>query len=122
MRTSRRAQEDTGKYKDGIYKEVILRSAYVSFANLALSQRRYNASEHPIPFHKATDLGTKVKKIAKGEMPDQEDVLDNEDEIGEEPEDAGNESEAYDVSKDKLIKQPKAASKAKSRASSSKKK
>jgi len=101
--------------QDGVLKKI-------RGSTKAAFTKRYNASEHPIPFHKATDLGTKVKKIAKGEMPDQEDVLDNEEEI-EEPEDVrGNESEEYDVSKDKLIKQPKAASKSKSKASSSKKK
>ncbi|KAF8318220.1 DNA replication factor C, large subunit [Clavulina sp. PMI_390] len=77
-------------------------------ATKSLLTKRYNASEHPIPFHKGTDFGTKVKKIAKSDMPDQEDVLDNEDDIAdEEPEDvAANESD-YDVSKDKLIKESK---------------
>lgn len=78
---------------------------------------RYNASEHPIPFHKATEFSTKVKKIAKSEMPDQEDVLDNEDEIADEEPDVAEESD-YDVSKDKLIKQSKGAAKSKAVSSS----
>lgn len=59
-------------------------------------------SEHPIAFHKALDLGLKAKKIAKGEVPDQEDVLDNDD--GEEVEDKANLSGDDDIAKDKLIK------------------
>lgn len=38
---------------------------------------RYNAQEHPIPFHKASDLGKAPKKIAgAGSAPDIEDAFD----------------------------------------------
>ena len=37
---------------------------------------RYNASEHPIPFHKAQDLGKVPKKLAGGSVPDIEDAYD----------------------------------------------
>jgi replication factor C subunit 1 len=85
---------------------------------------RYNSAEHPIPFHKATDFGMKTaKKIPKSEIPDQEDVYDNDDAEGmadEEPDNASEEDE--DVSKDKLIKnkaKPKAASKSRASAGAS---
>jgi replication factor C subunit 1 len=38
--------------------------------------RRYNATEHPIPFHKATDLGKAPKKLAGGPAPDLEEVFE----------------------------------------------
>ena len=37
---------------------------------------RYNSSDHPIAFHKATDLGKAPKKLGGGPAPDHEDVLD----------------------------------------------
>jgi replication factor C subunit 1 len=39
--------------------------------------RKYNASEHPIPFHKATDLGKLPKKLPGAkDVPDLEDAID----------------------------------------------
>ena len=35
---------------------------------------RYNSSEHPIPFHKAQDLGKVPKKLAGGPAPDLEEA------------------------------------------------
>jgi replication factor C subunit 1 len=35
---------------------------------------RYNASEHPIPFHRAQDLGKIPKKLAGGPAPDLEEA------------------------------------------------
>ncbi len=65
-----------------------------------LTCSRYNSSEHPIPFHKATELGLKpTRKIAKGEVPDQEDVIELDD-VEEEAEEAPTE----DVTRDKFIK------------------
>jgi replication factor C subunit 1 len=32
--------------------------------------------DHPIPFHKATDLGKIPKKLSGGPAPDQEDVFE----------------------------------------------
>ncbi|KAG8981914.1 hypothetical protein FRC05_000056 [Tulasnella sp. 425] len=69
--------------------------------------RKYNSSDHPVAFHKATLFGTKAKAIAAGPAPDVEDAYDVEDESLaveiDENEDEGNE----DVSKDKLIKESK---------------
>lgn len=44
-----------------------------TFNNVAC---RYNASEHPIPFYKAIDLGKAPKKLAGGPMPDLEEAFD----------------------------------------------
>jgi replication factor C subunit 1 len=41
-----------------------------------MSVFRYNSSEHPIAFHKATDLGKAPKKLAGGPTPDLEEVFD----------------------------------------------
>jgi len=71
--------------------------------------RKYNSSEHPIPFHKATELGLKpTRKIAKGEVPDQEDVIEL-DEVDDEVEEAP----AEDVTHDKFIKGKTESNKAK---------
>lgn len=37
---------------------------------------RYNAREHPIPFHRAQDLGKVPKKLAGGPAPDLEEAFD----------------------------------------------
>ena len=37
---------------------------------------RYNSTEHPVPFHKAQELGKPTKKLAGGPAPDLEDVFD----------------------------------------------
>ncbi|EPQ59834.1 DNA replication factor C, large subunit [Gloeophyllum trabeum ATCC 11539] len=69
--------------------------------------RKYNSREHPIPFHKAQDLGKAPKKIAASEVPDLEEAFDVDEDVPEEVvEDDQGEDE--DVSKDKLIKMPKA--------------
>ena len=67
--------------------------------------RKYNASSHPIAFHKSTDLAGGAKtKIAAAEVPDLEDVVEEE-EVKEEEEDDKDEED--EVSKDKLVKKPK---------------
>jgi len=52
----------------------------VLFFSFALSNgeflARYNGKEHPIPFHKAQDLGKAPKKIAGGAVPDLEEAID----------------------------------------------
>ncbi|KAG8986678.1 hypothetical protein FRB90_003852 [Tulasnella sp. 427] len=69
--------------------------------------RKYNTTDHPVAFHKATLFGTKAKTIAAGPAPDVEDAYDVEDETlaveAEENDDEDNE----DISKDKLIKESK---------------
>ena len=43
-------------------------------ASFFLYINRYNASEHPIPFHRAQDLGKIPKKLAGGPAPDLEEA------------------------------------------------
>ncbi|KAH6890105.1 purine nucleotide binding protein [Coprinopsis sp. MPI-PUGE-AT-0042] len=70
--------------------------------------RKYNASEHPIPFHKATDLGKVPKKLAGGPAPDLEDVFEVDDEGPDASDDESkSKDDSDDVTKDSLIKQPK---------------
>jgi replication factor C subunit 1 len=38
--------------------------------------RKYNTRDHPIPFHKAQDLGKVPKKLAAGPAPDLEEAFD----------------------------------------------
>jgi replication factor C subunit 1 len=65
---------------------------------------RYNAVEHPIPFHKATDL-SKIKKLASQNAPDLEDAYEVDEEIP--PSDEEQDVEDDDISKDKLFKTKK---------------
>ncbi|CAK5275876.1 unnamed protein product [Mycena citricolor] len=76
----------------------------ISTATKTALTRKYNASDHPIPFYKATDLGKAPKKLGVGPAPDIEDAFEMEDDVAE-PSD--NEDNGDDISKDKLIKAPK---------------
>jgi hypothetical protein len=43
---------------------------------MVLSFQRYNASEHPIAFHKSYDLGKVPKKLPSDAAPDLEEAFD----------------------------------------------
>ena len=78
--------------------------------------RKYNAGTHPIAFNKATELGSKVK-VAKSEVPDLEDVVEEEDEVAVEEDEEDDGVDKDDLSKDRMVKKPKAAAaKAKAKA------
>jgi replication factor C subunit 1 len=85
---------------------------------------RYNASDHPIPFHKAQDLGKAPKKLAGGPAPDLEEAfvclydelhgavstdlqLQIDDIPDDEEEDAKPKESVDDISGDKLIQASK---------------
>lgn len=70
--------------------------------------KKYNAMEHPIPFHKAQDLGKVPKKLAGGPAPDIEEAYEADD-IADEAsdEESKNKDDSDDISKDSLIKAPK---------------
>jgi len=86
----------------GDFSQDVVMKKIPTAAKTALT-KKYNAKEHPIPFHKSADLGVKpTKKIAKGEVPDLEDVFDQEE--GDEDADDAPDPVDDDVSKDKLIK------------------
>ncbi|PCH41743.1 DNA replication factor C large subunit [Wolfiporia cocos MD-104 SS10] len=95
--------------KDDIVLKKISTATKTSFT------KKYNSKDHPIPFHKATDLGKVPKKIAAaGPIPDLEEAMDIDEET-EEFAEAEEESDD-DISKDSLIKAPKAKPGAKSSA------
>ncbi|KAF8075799.1 replication factor RFC1 C terminal domain-containing protein [Lyophyllum atratum] len=65
--------------------------------------RKYNGSEHPIPFHKAQDIG-KPKKLAAGPAPDLEEAFDMDDDVVDDAsDDEKKKKNPDDVSNDKLI-------------------
>lgn len=85
---------------------------------------RYNTSEHPIPFHKAQDLGKVPKKLAGGPAPDLEEAyvralfvcvavpilicrfkIDDVEDVSEDESKAKDDTD--DVTKDSLIKASK---------------
>lgn len=89
------------EYKD----DVVLKQ--ISTATKTALTRKYNAADHPIAFHKATDLGKIPKKLAtQGPAPDLEEAFEVDEDVPDEPETGGN-AEDEDVSKDSLIKVPK---------------
>lgn len=61
--------------KDDIVNKLIKPATKTSFT------KKYNSMDHPIPFHKATDLGKVPKKLSGGPAPDQEDVFELDDEV-----------------------------------------
>ncbi|KAF9530949.1 purine nucleotide binding protein [Crepidotus variabilis] len=77
----------------------------ISTATKTALTRKYNSSEHPIPFHKATDLGKAPKKLAGGPAPDLEEAYVD-DEIQDASDDESKAKED-DITKDSLIKAPK---------------
>ncbi|KAF9457260.1 replication factor RFC1 C terminal domain-containing protein [Collybia nuda] len=86
----------------------------ISPATKTALTRKYNASEHPIPFHKAQDLGKVPKKLAAGPAPDLEEAFDMDDVVDDVSDDE-KQKKTDDIANDKLIKAAK-KSKAKAKA------
>ncbi|KAI5120719.1 hypothetical protein M0805_006426 [Coniferiporia weirii] len=82
--------------------EVILKK--ISTATKTQLTRKYNAGEHPVPFHKAQEFGKVPKKLAGGPAPDLEEAFDLDEDVEEEPETKDEDADAEDISKDSLIK------------------
>jgi replication factor C subunit 1 len=59
-----------GELKD----DVVLKK--IATATKTALTRKYNARDHPIPFHKAQDLGKVPKKLPGGPAPDLEEAFD----------------------------------------------
>ncbi|KAL5512207.1 hypothetical protein ACEPAG_3492 [Sanghuangporus baumii] len=74
----------------------------ISSATKSAFTRKYNSTEHPVPFHKAQEFGKVPKKIVAEPAPDLEEAFDLDDDVDEEPEQKDEEDE--DISKDSLIK------------------
>ncbi|KAG8963841.1 hypothetical protein FRC03_002525, partial [Tulasnella sp. 419] len=85
-----------GDRSDGVIMKKIDTKTKTAFT------KRYNLTDHPVAFHKATIFGN-VKRGAGGLAPDLEDVFD----VDEEEEEVKDEGDEEDLSKDKLIKQAK---------------
>ncbi|KAJ7123060.1 replication factor RFC1 C terminal domain-containing protein [Mycena epipterygia] len=80
----------------------------ISTATKTTLTRKYNSSEHPIPFYKASDLGKAPKKLGGGPAPDIEDAFDMDDAVEDaSDDDKGKDADADDFSKNKLIKASK---------------
>ncbi|KAJ6583168.1 hypothetical protein B0H10DRAFT_2097712 [Mycena sp. CBHHK59/15] len=79
----------------------------ISTANKTSFTKKYNSSEHPIPFYKASDLGKVPRKLGGGPAPDIEDVFDMDEAVEDVSEDEKASKGSDDISKDKLINAPK---------------
>ncbi|KAG0699774.1 replication factor RFC1 C terminal domain-containing protein [Suillus ampliporus] len=94
-------------HKDDLVNKLVKPATKASFT------KKYNSTDHPIPFHKATDLGKVPKKLAGGPAPDIEDVFDLDDEIVDVSDDERkNVKDEDEVAADKLLQasKPKAQS------------
>ncbi|GAA6026332.1 hypothetical protein JCM10207_008062, partial [Rhodosporidiobolus poonsookiae] len=78
--------------------------------------RKYNASEHPIPYYKPEAGKAKAKKLAPaGDAPDLEEAFEADEDLPDEDDGAESDSSDASIGKDKLIKQ-KGAKKGKAKA------
>ncbi|KAF8876170.1 purine nucleotide binding protein [Infundibulicybe gibba] len=77
-------------------------SKKISTATKSALTRKYNSKEHPIPFHKAQDLGKAPKKLAGGPAPDLEEAFEM-DEVDDASEDDKSPSPTEDITNDKMI-------------------
>ncbi|EIW81766.1 DNA replication factor C, large subunit [Coniophora puteana RWD-64-598 SS2] len=99
-----------GEQKD----ELVLKK--IPLATKTALTRKYNSSEHPIPFHKATDLGKVPKRLPGGPAPDLEEAFDADDEVPPDSDDEKKSKDEDDISGDKLIQQAGAKGKGKAKA------
>ncbi|KAJ7584883.1 purine nucleotide binding protein [Mycena floridula] len=89
-----------GDNKDDIVLKRISTAVKTSFT------KKYNATEHPIAFHKAQDLGKAPKKLAAGPAPDIEDAFEMEDDVADSDDEKPSKN-VDDIKDDKLIQAPK---------------
>ncbi|KAJ3861108.1 purine nucleotide binding protein [Lentinula novae-zelandiae] len=92
-----------GEQKDDLILKKIPAATKTTFT------RKYNSSEHPIPFHKATDLGKAPKKLAAEQVPDLEEAFDFDEVVEDASDDEKNTKDTEDISHDKLIQTSKKA-------------
>ncbi|KIK67053.1 hypothetical protein GYMLUDRAFT_37086 [Collybiopsis luxurians FD-317 M1] len=90
-----------GDRKDDLILKKIPASTKTAFT------RKYNSSEHPIPFHKATDLGKIPKKLATEQIPDLEEAFDLDDVVEDGSEDEKSKQDTEDIGNDRLIQPTK---------------
>jgi len=87
-----------GEQKD----DVVLKK--IATATKTALTRKYNSRDHPIPFHKAQDLGRAPKKLAGGPAPDLEEAFDLDDAI-DDADDEKKLGDPDDVKHDRLIQE-----------------
>jgi len=70
--------------------------------------KKYNASDHPIAFHRGTDLGP-IKRIAAKDVPDIEEAfdVDVDDTIEDDEDEAPKKNKKSEIALDSLIKEKK---------------
>jgi replication factor C subunit 1 len=69
--------------------------------------RKYNGTDHPIPFHKGTDIATSKRVARDTERPDLEEAFEVEVEEADDEEKKPKKGEDEDTIKDKLVKAKK---------------
>ncbi|GAA5926210.1 replication factor C subunit 1 [Sporobolomyces koalae] len=90
---------------EGFTQDEVLKA--IPTATKSAFTRKYNASDHPIPFYKSDGGKAKAKKLGSGgEVPDNEDAFIDEDDLAEEEaeDEIDSDDSATSMSKDKLIK------------------
>ncbi|KZV77014.1 DNA replication factor C, large subunit [Peniophora sp. CONT] len=87
-----------GDFRDTVVLKKIPTATKTAFT------KKYNSRDHPIPFHRAQDLGKAPKRIADaGPAPDLEEAYDVDEEVPDEDEDK-KDADLDDVSLDSFIK------------------
>jgi replication factor C subunit 1 len=94
-----------GEQKD----DVVLKK--IATATKTALTRKYNSQDHPIPFHKAQDLGKVPKKLAGGPAPDLEEAFDMDDALDDADEDKKGD-DLDDIKHDRLIQEANGKKKA----------
>jgi len=82
--------------------DVVLKK--IATATKTALTKKYNSRDHPIPFHKAQDLGRVPKKLAGGPAPDLEEAFDLDDTV-DDPDDEKKAVDPDDIKHDRLIQQ-----------------
>ncbi|KXN91146.1 Replication factor C subunit 1 [Leucoagaricus sp. SymC.cos] len=82
------------------------KAAKISTATKTAFTKKYNAAEHPIPFHKAQDLGKVPKKLSGGSAPDLEEAFID-DIVDDDEEESKPSASSDDVAGDRLIQASK---------------
>ncbi|KAH9978130.1 replication factor RFC1 C terminal domain-containing protein [Lactifluus volemus] len=87
----------------GEQKDAVVLKKIATATKTALT-KKYNSHDHPIPFHKAQDLGKVPKKLAGGPAPDLEEAFDVDDAV-EDADDENKNDDLDDIKHDSLIQE-----------------
>jgi len=89
-----------GDHSEGRVAKAISTACKTSFT------KKYNAADHPIAFHRGTDLGP-IKKISAKDVPDIEEAFDVDDTIEDDEDEVPKKTKKSEIALDSLIREKK---------------